>query len=84
MAVPAALIVLLLLLIGILVYKRNRTSKKKQKEKERLKNYLGDNLSAQPLTDDSVSSLPHLHRSITPAGDRLSLLSVLENCDKSK
>ena len=53
LAVPAVLCILLITLIVYFFWRKMKTSQKKRREKERIRNYLGDNLSAQPLTEDS-------------------------------
>ncbi|XP_067938178.1 activin receptor type-1-like [Watersipora subatra] len=58
LVVPSVLCILLLLLTILFIYKRFTSSQEKRKEKKRVRNDLGDNLSAQPLTDDCSIELP--------------------------
>ena len=52
LVVPTVLCLLLLILTVLFVYKRLKSSQKKRREKRKIRHDLGDNLSAQPLTDD--------------------------------
>jgi len=64
LVLPALLCLLLILLILLIIYKRMKSKQKRRKEKERIRNYLVDDLSAQPLTADcSIEVVIFLHTS---------------------
>lgn len=51
--IPAILLVILLIVTVIYLCKKKESTLKRLAEKRRIKNYLGDSLSAQPLAEDS-------------------------------